>query len=331
MKLDVRIFPSQSMRADADLILLAERLGFAAAWVAEQAHNPFFSLTIAAKETGAIQLGAHQAAAFPRSPMVSAQIAWDLARQSSGRFCLGLNAPVDSAGGLGKDGKDAGRMREYIESLRDIWHTFQTDARLRYRGEYYTFRLMAPFFNPGPIEHPDIPIFLAGMDATSAELSGRLCQGLHVEAIHTADYLRNVLKPSVATGLRAAGRAENDFSFAVPVLIASAVDDAGMRQARNTVKLRIASAANTAAFRRLAAFHNWDISADDLSQPTQEHRKDALTQMIPDEILDEIAIVARPQDLPDRIKQRYAGLADRVILDMSSENRALIEAIMAGR
>ena len=328
MRLDVRIFPSHRMRADADLILLAERLGFAAAWVAEQARNPFFSLTIAAKETGAIQLGAYQAVAFPRSPMVSAQIAWDLARQSSGRFCLGLNAPLDSAGSLGKD---AARMREYIESLRAIWHTFQTDDRLRYRGQFYTFRLMAPFFNPGPIDHPDIPIYLAGMDEASAELAGALCQGLHACAIHSADYLRTVLKPSVATGLRAAGRAEQDFALAVPVMIASGIDDADMRQARNTLKHRIASAANTAAFRRLAAFHNWDISADERNQPTREQISNALHQQITDEILDEIAIVARPQELLNRIKRRYEGLADRVILDLSSENRALIEAIMADR
>lgn len=328
MKLDVRIFPSNRMRADADLILLAERLGFAAAWVAEQARNPFFSLTIAAKETSAIQLGAYRAAAFPRSPMVSAQIAWDLARQSSGRFCLGLNAPVDSAG---EPGKSAGRMREYIESMRAIWHTFQTDERLRYRGRYYTFRLMAPFFNPGPIDHPDIPIYLAGVDASVAELAGALCQGLHACAIHSADYLGSVLKPSVATGLRAAGRAENNFALAVPVMIASGIDDASMRQARNTVKLRIASAANTAAFRRLAAFHNWDISADERDQPTRELKSDALHQQITDEILDEIAIVARPQDVLERIKARYTGLADRVILELSGENRALIEAIMADR
>ncbi len=328
MKLDVRIFPTNRMRADADLIVLAERLGFAAAWVAEQARNPFFSLTIAATETGAIQLGAYQAVAFPRSPMVSAQIAWDLARQSSGRFCLGLNAPVDSAG---EPDKGASRMREYIESLRAIWHTFQTDERLRYRGQYYTFRLMAPFFNPGPIDHPDIPIYLAGMDASVAELAGGLCQGLHACAIHSADYLRSVLKPSVAAALLAAGRAENDFSLAVPVMIASGLDDASMRQARNAVKLRIAAAANTAAFRRLTAFHSWDVSADERDQPTRELKGDALHQQITDEILDEIAIVARPQDVRDRIKRRYTGLADRVILDLSGENRALIEAIMAGR
>lgn len=324
MKLDVRIVPSNRMRADADLILLAERLGFAGAWVAEQARNPFFSLTIAAKETYKIQLGAYRAVTVPRSPMVSAQIAWDLARQSGGRFRLALDASVDSANAPGD-----GRLREYIESLRAIWHTFQTDERLRYHGAFYTFRLMAPFFNPGPIDHPDIPIYLAGMNPPIAELAGALCQGLHSSELHTAAYLGDVIKPSISAGLRTAGRAENDFSLAVPVLIASGVDDASIRQARNMVKLRIASAANTAAFSRIMAHQKWDISAADLNQQTWERQEDKLNQLIPDEIVDAIAIVARPQDLLERIKERYAGLADRVSLDLSSDNSALIEAIIA--
>ena len=209
MIIDARILPSNDMRADADLILLAERLGFAAAWVAERAHNPFFSLTIAAKETSKIHLGAYRAAAFPRSPMVSAQIAWDLARQSDGRFRLVLDAA---------EAPDAGhrRLREYIESLRAIWHTFQTGERLRYRGQHYTFRLMAPFFNPGPIAHPDIPILLHGLDPALAELAGALCQGLHIGAIHSADYIKQVAKPAVSAGLQAAGRALSDFSLSRP-------------------------------------------------------------------------------------------------------------------
>ncbi len=328
MNLDVRIFPSNQVRADADLILRAECLGFAAAWVVETGRNPFFSLTIAAKATSQIQLGALGAAAFPRSPMVSAQIAWDLARQSGGRFRLGLQAPADYP-----DGRIAGaeRMREYLESLRAIWHTFQTDARLRYRGEHYTFRLMAPFFNPGPIEHPDIPVYLAGLDPAIAELAGSHCQGLQVNALHTADYLSQVVKPSAAAGLMAAGRAEPDFSLAIPVLIGSGLDDESFRRARLELKQGIASAANSPEFRRLAGHHKWDIDVDDLNQSTWERGEDRLDEMIPDEIIEAIAIVAEPQDLLGRIRARYAGLADRVSLALSSGNSALIEAIMASR
>lgn len=327
LKLDVRISPTNRMRADADLILLAERLGFAAAWVAEHQRNPFFSLTIAANETDTIQLGTRGAVAFPRSPMVTAQIAWDLTRQSGGRFCLGLDAPIDTT----VDPASIARMREYIESLRAIWNTFQTDARLRYRGEHYTFRLMAPFFNPGPIEHPVIPLFLSGMSPDIPELAGSLCQGLQVSALHTSDYLGDLVKPAVAAGLRSAGRANDYFSLAVPVMIASGLDDAGIGRALRALKLQIASAAGSPAFRQVAAHQRWDIAGEDLVQLAGAGQTDRLDQLIPDEIAEAIAIVAQPQDVLDRVMNRYAGLADRVSLDLSRENSALIAAIMAGR
>ena len=302
----------------------AEALGFAAVWVSERAHNPFFSLTIAAKETEKIQLGAYRTAAFPRSPMITAQIAWDLARQSSGRFRLGLSAPSDS---LDERSDGVERMREYLESLRAIWNTFQTDERLRYRGEYYTFRLMAPFFNPGPIDHPEIPIWLAGLNPGMAELAGACCQGLHAGEFHTADYIKNVVKPSVAAGLLAAGRAEADFSLAVPVLAVSGFNAEDISRAKHAVKLQIAAAADTGALRRVAAHHNWNIPAGDGDKSKREAHGYSMQWQIPDGIVEQIAVVAQPQDLFDRITERYAGLADRVILEMSSENIALIEAI----
>lgn len=322
MKLDVRILPSNDIRADADLIVLAERLGFDSAWVVERGRNPFFSLTVAAKETSKLTLGAYGSASFPRSPMVSAQIAWDLARQSSGRFRLALGTP---------EAPDANhsRLREYIESLRAIWHTFQSGERLRYRGRHYTFRLMAPFFNPGPIANPDVPIYLSGLDPAVAELAGALCQGLHVDAVHSADYIRQVLKPAVSAGIQAAGRAEKDFKLAVHVMIASGLDVAGIRLARRRLKLRIAAAANTAAFRQIAARHNWSLALGDSDTSAREHDEDQLTHLIPDEYVDEIAIVAPPHAVLERIETRYVGLADRISLEFNRENLALIEAIMA--
>ena len=82
--------------------------------------------------------------------MITAQIAWDLAAQSSGRFILGLGTQVKPH--IEKRFSTTWtapvpRLREYIESLRAIWNNFQTSAPLRYRGEHYQFTLMSPFFN----------------------------------------------------------------------------------------------------------------------------------------------------------------------------------------
>ena len=228
IKLDVAIRLTGDLRRDAEQIKHAERLGFDGLWVSETAHNPFFALSIAAKETKRIRFGTQDAAAFPRSPMVTAQIAWDLARQTDGRFILGLSMlqreHIERR--FSEDWRDpVGRMREYIESLRAIWDSFQTDARLRYRGKHYQFRLMAPFFNPGPIAQAQVPIFLAGDDPEICKLAGEICQGLHAHEFHTSSYLREVVMPAVERGLDIAGRERSDFEVTAPVYVINEESD----------------------------------------------------------------------------------------------------------
>ncbi len=334
MKLDLTFSPSNDFRRDAAHILRAEQLGLNAAWTAESAHNPFFPLTLAAPHTQSIQLGTQVALAFPRSPMVTAQIAWDLARQSDGRFILGLGTQVRThiERRFAEDWVDpVGRMREYIESLRAIWDTFQTDARLRFRGDHYQFRLMAPFFNPGPIQHPDIPIFLAGVNPKMCELAGELCQGLHVHPFHTAAYLRETVLPALSTGLRKAERDRSDIAITVPVWAVTGVTDAAMRDSIRRIKERIAFYAGTALYRRVMQLHGWSSLAQDLCEMARDGLREEMPAMISDDVLHEIAIVAEPQNVLSAIEERYSGLADRVCLEWSERDSQLIESILQSR
>ena len=334
MKLDLTFSPSNDFRRDAAHIQRAEQLGVNAAWTAETARNPFFPLTLAAPQTQTIHLGTQVAVAFPRSPMVTAQIAWDLARQSDGRFILGLGTQVRThiERRFAEDWVDpVGRMREYIESLRAIWDTFQTDARLRFRGDHYRFRLMAPFFNPGPIQHPDIPIFLAGVNPKMCELAGELCQGMHAHPFHTAAYLRETVLPALSTGLRKAERARSDIAITVPVLAVTGMKDAAMRNSRRRVKERIAFYAGTAAYRRVMQLHGWSSLAEDLSGMARDGLWEEMPAMISDDVLNEIAIVAEPQNVLSAIEERYSGLADRFCLEWSERESQLIESILQSR
>ena len=112
-------------------------------------------------------IGTDVAIAFPRSPMVTAQAAWDLAALSGGRFILGLGTQVKahlerrfSVPGE----RPAARIREYILALRAIFDAFAERAPLRFEGEFHRFSLLTDFFDPGPIEVADPPIYLAGVN-----------------------------------------------------------------------------------------------------------------------------------------------------------------------
>src|SRR6185436_5840023 len=124
-----------------------------------------------------------------------------------------------------------GKLREMILALRAIWNCWQTDGRLNFRGEYFKLTLMAPFFNPGPIAHPQIPIFIAGVNTGLARLCGELCDGFHVHPFHTAAYLREVLKPAIAEGAAKAGRALESIQLSTAAfVITSAREKEAVRQ-----------------------------------------------------------------------------------------------------
>jgi len=154
----------------------AEATGFDGLWTAETSHDPFLPLTLAAEHTTRIELGTAIAVAFPRSPLVLAQTAWDLAAQSNGRFILGLGTQVKAhiERRFGATWESPGpKLRELILALRAIWDCWQNGTRLNFRGRFYKLTLMTPFFNPGPIEHPHIPIYIAGVNPYLCRLAGQ--------------------------------------------------------------------------------------------------------------------------------------------------------------
>lgn len=332
MKFDITTFPGD-LKTAADMGRKIEQHGFDGLWTAETAHNPFLPLTLIATSTSHMTLGTQIAVAFPRSPMVTANLAWDLQAQSDGRFALGLGTQVRAhikyRFGMSWEAPIA-RLREYIESLRAIWNTWQTGERLRYRGKHYTFTLMTPFFNPGPISHPDIPIYIAGVNEQICRLAGELCQGLHAHAFHTARYLREQVIPNIEAGLLRCQRSRSDFELVVPIFVVTGRSDKEFEKSVVETKSHIAFYASTPTYKAVMDLHGWSEVREKLSQLARDGKWNEMWQHISDEMLHEIAVVAPPDELAGRVKERYAGIADRICFGWDVEDPAgdcLLEAV----
>lgn len=314
MQFDITTFP-KDLKTFAALAEKIESHGFDGLWTAEADHNPFLPLTLAATSTTNIHLGTQIAVAFARSPMTIANIAWDLQAQSDGRFILGLGTQVQAhirkRFSMTWD-SPIPRLREYIESLRAIWETWQHDVALRYEGEHYTFKLMTPFFNPGPINHPNIPIYIAGVNERICHLAGTHCEGLHAHGFHTARYLREVVLANIEKGLSESGRSRENFALVVPVFTVTGRDADEMQKNTLETKSRIAFYASTPTYKAVMDLHGWGATAEKLSKMVRAGEWDQLWQEITDDMLHEVAIVAEPDALAAKVQERYAGLADRI-------------------
>src|SRR5262245_13608839 len=140
MKLDALLaVDAAHMRDAAGIARAAEAIGFAGLWSVDTKHNSFFPLLIAAEHSARIELGTAVAIAFPRSPMVTAQIAWDLQALSGGRFILGLGtqvkAHIERRYGMAWDAPVA-KLRDYLGALRAIWGAWQRGTKLDYQSRF---------------------------------------------------------------------------------------------------------------------------------------------------------------------------------------------------
>jgi probable F420-dependent oxidoreductase len=294
-----------------------EAIGYGCLWTSETQHDPFLPLAVAAIATSSIKLGTSIAVAFPRSPMVIAYTAWDIQKASGGRFILGLGSQVRAHNQRRfsvKFESPGPKLREVVLALRAIWECWQKGTPLQFRGEFYNFDLMTPFFNPGPIAHPKIPIFIAGVNRYMCRMAGEVCDGLHVHPFHTPKYLREYVHPAVEDGLRAAARSRQDFAYATASFVV--VGDTERERAKNSeaVRRQIAFYASTRTYAPVLAAHGWEAIGPELHKKSLAGDWQGMTRLITDEMLDTIAVSGTYESIGRKLRERYAGLLDRISL-----------------
>jgi probable F420-dependent oxidoreductase len=316
VKLDASML-THDLRTIAAHARKVEALGFDCLWSSETKHDPFLPLAVAATATTTIRLGTAIAVAFPRSPMVLAHLAWDLQGASGGRFILGLGTQVKAHNERRfsvRFESPGPRLREVVQALRAIWDTWQNGTKLSFAGRFYRFDLMTPFFDPGPIEHPRIPVYIAGVNRYMCRVAGEVCDGLHVHPFNSPTYLREHVHPAVEEGLRASGRQRRDFTFATSTLVVVGDTEEERRPRAQAVKQQIAFYASTRTYEPVLAAHGWQDLVPHLHRKSVEGDWQGMADLITDEMLDAFAVTATYDTLAARIQERYAGLLDRTAL-----------------
>jgi probable F420-dependent oxidoreductase len=304
-----------------DLTSVAERarqleaMGYDGLWTAEAGHDPYLACAIAAAATERVSIGTNIAVAFPRSPVVHAQIAWDLQAASRGRFVLGLGTQVKGHNERRYStawSAPGPRLREMIQLIRHIWDVWQNGTKPGFDGEHYRFSLMTPFFSPGPIEWPTIPIYIAGVKPYMCRLAGELCDGLQVHPFHSVDYIEQVVRPAVAAGLARSGRPAGAVTFATSAFVIMGKDAGEIAQARELARQQLSFYASTRTYRVVLETHGWGDVADELNVRAAQGDWHGMASLITDEMLAVYAVEGTYDEVPALVRRKYAGLIDRV-------------------
>jgi probable F420-dependent oxidoreductase len=173
---------------------------------------------------------------------------------------------------------------------------------------------MTPFFNPGPIENPEIPVYIAGVNTRLARLAGEVCDGFHVHPFHSPEYVRQTVEPAIAGGAEGAGRGPGQVTLATSAFVITGENVEEITEQRESVRAQISFYASTPNYRTVLAAHGWEEVGERLGTMAREKKWREMPALITDEMLAAFAIEAAPDEVGPALRERYEGLIDRVAL-----------------
>ncbi|MFQ5874622.1 MAG: TIGR03617 family F420-dependent LLM class oxidoreductase [Dehalococcoidia bacterium] len=308
----------------------AEALGFDGVFVPELKLDPFLTSVLCAEHTRKVKVSTDIALAFPRSPMTTAYMAWALQRFSAGRFELGLGTQVkghierrfsaawDSPGP---------RLKEYVRSLRSIWECWQKGIPLNFRGKFYNFTLMTPFFTPGPIDHPEIPIGISAVNTYNLQTAGEVCDSVRLHGFCTYKYVTEVVLPNLEEGASKAGRALKDLEVSGGGFVITGADEEELARGMEEVRGAMAFYGSTRTYKPVMDVHGWGEVTLQLHQLSLKGAWEEMPHLITDEMVETFSAIGTYDRIADAIKARFGDFATQAALRLPRDDPASEEQV----
>jgi probable F420-dependent oxidoreductase len=315
--------PLNDWRAVGAAAQQAESLGFDGVLSFEIANDPFTPLAFAAVATERIRLGTAIAVCFPRSPMVVANLAWDLQTQSKGRFTLGLGTQVKGHNERRFSmpwSPPLPRLREYVEALRAIWRCWEKGEKLNYVGKHYQFTLMTPEFSPPASGLPPIPVTIAAVRPGLMKLAGTVCDGVRLHGFATRKYLEETALPQITAGLEKAGRDRSQFEIWGGGFIATGKDEEAVRQQIEFVRYRLGFYGSTRSYHGVLEAHGWEDLGLKLHEMSKTGRWSEMAAQVPDDVLEAFTAIGTYDEIGAKVEERFGGLTDSATLELPPDS-----------
>jgi probable F420-dependent oxidoreductase len=295
----------------------AQQAGFSGLVITEAGRSAYSSCVAAGLAADALDLATGVAVAFPRSPMVTAGNAWELADLTGGRFRLGLGTQVRAhitrrySSEFAPPGP---RLKEYVAAVRAIFRAFAGEEELSFEGDYWSFSLLTPEWSPGAIDVAPPPIDVAAVNPWMLRMAGEVADGVHIHPLNSPTYLRQTALPEIAAGAASAGRDVGDVELIVPCF--TVVGDTEEERAgwRERARYQVAFYGSTPNYAYIFEQLDAPGTTERLGELIRARDMAGMAKVVDDDLLEHFVVEAAWDDLADAIHARYDGVADRVVL-----------------
>jgi F420-dependent oxidoreductase-like protein len=316
----------------AELVAEAEAAGFDTVFTAEAwGSDAYTPLAWWGRETSRLRLGTSVIQLSARTPTACAMAALTLDHLSGGRHILGLgvSGPQVVEGWYGqKFPKPLARTREYVDILRQVW---ARDAPVHSAGPHYPLPLTGEGTtglgkNLKPITHPlraDIPIMLGAEGPKNVALAAEICDGWL--PIFYSPRIADMYNEWLDEGFARPGARRTRETFEICATAQVVITDdrpAIMELMKPHLALYMGGMGaedtnfHADVYRRMGYA---DVVAE-VTELFRTDRKDEAAKVIPDELVDDSAIVGNLDYVREQIKVwEAAGVTMMVIGARSTE------------
>jgi probable F420-dependent oxidoreductase len=294
----------------AETARLCERAGFASVWATEfYDRSATVAMAAMAQATSRIEIGSAIAYAVGRTPLVLAAEARDLDELAGGRVTLGLGTGTRrmQQDWHGLEGEHpASRMEELVPLLRRLWRLHE--GPIEHDGRFYRLRVQ-PTAPPREPYRLDTPIFMAGVNARMIEAAGAVADGLIGHPLFSPRYVREVVRPALASGAERGGRQPPPVAGYITCSVAEDSD-----AARRAAAAIIAFNSTVKTYRATHRVAGFEREADAIRAAWSRGDGEAMVAAVSDEMIDTIALAGTPDEVRERFKTRWEGVYERSLL-----------------
>ena len=319
MKLGLMVgYSGAQVRFPIELVQLAEKLGYDSVWTSEAyGSDAMTPLAWIAAQTSRIKVGTAIAQVAGRPPAMCAMQAMTIdGLAGGGRMIVGLgvSGPQIVEGWYGQPwGKPYWRVRDYVQIMQKI---FRREAPVSHEGR----EISLPFTGEGAtglgkplrsIVHQDakIPIYLGSGSDSMLRLCGELCDGVLPLRFVPREMPR--FRRAIEEGFARAGNGKSwsDFNFdaLAPVVLTEDVR-AALAEMKPGIALYVGGMGHPSVnfHKRAMEQQGHADAAARIEELFRAGRKQEAADAVPDEFVDEQALVGSPR----RIRDRYQAWAD---------------------